>query len=90
MLEGYDKKWTLFNSIAEASYSQIPVGNYIFKVRYKKDVFDTAYQTFSIPLRISPLWYQTPLAHGLWAIGHIDHSVCGLFVAKILSKRAND
>ncbi len=71
MLEGYDKEWTLFNSIAEASYSQIPVGNYIFKVRYKKDVFDTAYQTFSIPLRISPLWYQTPLArmvYGLLAI----------------------
>lgn len=68
MLEGYDKEWTPFNSITEASYSQIPVGDYVFKVRYKKDVFDTAYKTFSIPLSIRPLWYQTTLAHIIYAI----------------------
>lgn len=68
MLEGYDKEWTPFNSITEASYSQIPVGNYLFKVRYKKDVFDTAYKTFSIPLCIAPLWYQTTLARIIYAL----------------------
>ena len=68
MLEGYDKEWTPFNSITEASYSQVPVGDYVFKVRYKKDVFDTAYKTFSIPLHISPLWYQTTLARIIYTL----------------------
>ena len=40
-LEGYDKDWTSFSSINEASYTGVPAGDYIFKVRYKRDVFDT-------------------------------------------------
>lgn len=46
-LEGYDKDWTSFSSINEASYTGVPAGDYIFKVRYKRDVFDTEYRHFS-------------------------------------------
>ena len=49
-LEGYDKDWTSFSSINEASYTGVPAGDYIFKVRYKRDVFDTEYRHFSIPV----------------------------------------
>lgn len=45
-LEGYDKDWTSFSSINEASYTGVPAGDYIFKVRYKRDVFDTEYRHF--------------------------------------------
>ncbi len=45
-MEGYDKDWTSFSSINEASYTGVPAGDYIFKVRYKRDVFDTEYRHF--------------------------------------------
>ena len=61
-LEGYNEEWTPFSSLTEASFSQVPVGNYVFNIRYKKDVFDTDYKHFSIPVVISPLWYQTAFA----------------------------
>lgn len=63
ILEGYDKQWTSFSSINEASYAGVPAGDYIFKVRYKKDVFDTEYKFFSIPIHILPPWYQSTWAY---------------------------
>lgn len=67
-LEGYSEEWTPFSSITEASFSQIPVGDYIFKVRYKKDVFNTDYKHFSIPIKIHPLWYQTTFARIIYIL----------------------
>lgn len=46
MLDGFDKDWTSFSSINEASYLEIPSGSYVLKVRYKKDVFNTEYKVF--------------------------------------------
>lgn len=63
ILEEYDKQWTSFSSINEASYAEVPSGNYTFKVRYKKDVFDTEYKFFSIPIHILPPWYQSVWAY---------------------------
>ena len=63
MLEGYDKDWGSFSSVNEASYFNVPSGDYLFKVRYKKDVFTTEYKTFTIPVHILPPWYQTVYAY---------------------------
>ena len=63
MLEGYDKDWGAFSSINGASYFNVPSGDYIFKVRYKKDVFATEYKTFVIPVHILPPWYRTVYAY---------------------------
>lgn len=77
MLEGYDKQWTTFSSMNEAAYLDIPAGDYLFKVRYKKDVFNTEYKYFSIPIHILPPWYHSTLAYvfyvllGLLAVGYL-------------------
>ncbi|MCD7969263.1 MAG: helix-turn-helix domain-containing protein [Alistipes sp.] len=63
MLEGYDADWHPFGMLREASYRGVPAGNYICRVRYRKDIFDTEFKHFEIPVRIVPLWYQTT-----WAI----------------------
>lgn len=67
-LEGYDKQWNSFSSINEASYADVPAGDYIFKVRYKKDVFDTEYKFFSIPIHILPPWYQSVWAYAFYIL----------------------
>ena len=68
MLDGYDKEWSTFSSSNEASFSGVPSGDYIFKVRYKKDVFDTEYKTHSILIHILPPWYQTTLAYIIYIV----------------------
>jgi len=68
MLEGYDKEWSTFSSANEASFSLVPAGDYIFKVRYKKDVFDTEYKTYSILVHIIPPWYHTTLAYIVYIV----------------------
>lgn len=58
MLEGYDKEWSPFGVQHKASYAEIPPGEYVFHVRYRKDVFDSQAKSLAVPLRILPLWYQ--------------------------------
>lgn len=66
MLEGYDENWGAFSSINEASYFNVPSGEYLFKVRYKKDVFATEYKTYTIPIYILPPWYLTVYAYAFY------------------------
>lgn len=62
-LDGCDEDWTSFSGMNEASYIDVPAGDYIFKVRYKKDVFDTEYKYFSIPIYILVPWYRSMIAY---------------------------
>jgi len=75
ILDGYDKDWSVFSSLNEASFSFVPPGRYVFRIRYKKDVFDLDYKTFSIPVRIVPPWYRSP-----WTIFS-----CSLFLLAMLA-----
>lgn len=68
ILEGYDKDWGAFSSVNEASYFNVSSGNYLFKVRYKKDVFATEYKTFTIPVYILPPWYLTVYAYLIYLL----------------------
>lgn len=68
MLEGYDKDWSLFSSRNEVSYVDVPSGHYVFRVRYKKDVFSTEYTTFSMPIHILPPWYLSSVAYVFYSL----------------------
>lgn len=83
ILEGYDKKWSAFGSSNEASYIDVPPGKYIFKVRYKKDVFDTEYKSFSITIHILPPWYRSVWAYGFYLLAL---AVLGVYVWHLLRK----
>ena len=67
-LEGYDQEWSPFTVLHEATYSDVPVGSYLFRVRYRKDIFDSGPKTLEVPLHVLPLWYQTNLARILFAV----------------------
>lgn len=57
LLEGYSKDWSKFSRGNEAFFSDIPSGNYVFKVRYKKDMLDSTCKEFSIPLIVKGEWH---------------------------------
>lgn len=63
LLEGFNKEWSPFSSVNEVSYADIPPGDYVFRIRYKKDVFSTEYTAFSLPLHILPPWYLSTVAY---------------------------
>ena len=46
----------------------VPAGDYIFKVRYKRDVFDTEYRHFSIPVYILSPWYRSVAAYFVYLV----------------------
>lgn len=93
MLDGVDKEWTSFSSINEASYMEIPSGSYVFKVRYKKDVFNTEYKVFSIPLYILPPWYLSTIAYVIYLLlflsitGYLVHLLKKYFLQKRMMQR---
>ena len=63
ILEGYDSRWSLFSKENEAVFRYVPPGEYLFRVRYKKDVFDSIYKELTIKVRIIPFWYHSATFH---------------------------
>jgi signal transduction histidine kinase len=67
-LEGFDNEFTNWSSKPEANYTNIPEGEYIFKVRSKNiygEISDVTSYRFVV---LSP-WYRTSLAYLLYFIG---------------------
>lgn len=61
-LEGYDKDWIITTAeIRTAEYSNLPKGNYVFKVRSTDDngIWDTGYSTFEFKIEPS-FWVSFP------------------------------
>lgn len=65
-LEGFDDEWSVFSNSNVASFSDVPAGDYVFTVRYKKDIFDTDYNSMSVPVYVRPHWYATGAAKAVY------------------------
>lgn len=59
MLDGYDKDWSVFSKTNEVTYSNVPSGKYIFKVRYKRDINENNGKILMIPIYIVIPWYRS-------------------------------
>ena len=53
------EEWTPFSVKNEAVFKDIASGKYTFKVRYKKDVFDTDHKLYTLPIVVQSPWYIT-------------------------------
>lgn len=83
MLDGYDEGWSQFGANNEATYTDVPAGNYVFRVRYRKDVFDTKSRSIAVPVLIQPLWYRTMLVRLLFVVLLV---AVALFVSVVLCR----
>lgn len=68
MLEGYDKAWISGSGNNAATYSRIPPGNYVFKVRdsYSEDVLPE--DMVSIKVRVKPSVWNSALARVIYVL----------------------
>lgn len=63
MLEGYDADWSVFSKTNDVTYSSVPPGKYMFKVRYKRDINENNEKILMIPIYITTPWYKSPLLY---------------------------
>lgn len=68
MLEGHDTDWSLFSKDNDVTYSNVPSGKYIFKVRYKKDINENNGTILSVPIYITCPWYMSPYLYSVLLI----------------------
>ena len=68
LLENYNTSWTELQKDNEISFTKLPYGDYVLKVRYKNDVFDSDAKEYFLRIRVLPPWYRSSwamLAYGL-------------------------
>jgi len=65
MLEGFDSDWSTWTSETNKDYTNIPAGEYIFKVR-SKNQYDQAGIPGKFTFEILPPWYRTWWAYLLY------------------------
>lgn len=67
-LEGYDKEWSVYTLSNQASYTDVPPGNYTLKIRYKKDVYDSLPDVFTVKVIIRRSFFKSLLFRGLLGV----------------------
>lgn len=66
-LEGFDDTWQPWSSVHEKEFSQLPAGDYVFRLR-AKDLYNRSSEELVVPFRIVTPWFKTPLAYAGYTI----------------------
>ena len=70
ILDDFDEDWSSWTDETKKDYTNIPAGDYSFKVR-SKNVFNVVSSEDSYSFSILPPWYSTWWAYFIYAIGAI-------------------
>ncbi|SDE18943.1 Y_Y_Y domain-containing protein [Mucilaginibacter pineti] len=66
-LDGFDKEWSDWSKKSEKDYTNLPAGNYTFKIRARNHQNnESPVSTYSFT--INPPWYQTLWAYGIYIL----------------------
>ena len=77
-----NEEWTAFTPDNYAKFNSLPYGEYTLHVRYKEDVLDVTYKSYSIQLHVVRPWYLSAWALILYTIG-----VSGILIYSFLLAR---
>nr|WP_242689105.1 triple tyrosine motif-containing protein [Pedobacter sp. SYSU D00535] len=61
-LEGFDKAWSAFSKKTEKDYTNLPYGDYVFKVKARNN-FGIESEAATYKFSIAPPWYNTLVAY---------------------------
>ncbi len=67
-LDNFNTEWVELQKNNEATFTNLPFGNYLLKVRYKNDVFGSDESFYSLPIIKLPPWYFSKLAVFMYII----------------------
>lgn len=66
-LEGFDKQWSAFSKKTEKDYTNLPYGDYTFRVKAKNN-FGQESAAAAYKFVIHPPWYQTVFAYAAYVV----------------------
>lgn len=87
MLENYNDRWTELQKNNNVTFTNLPPGDYLLKVKYKNDVFDSAENFYTLAIRKLPPWYRTNWAYFAYIFVFI--LTCGLIIYFIRKRIIN-
>jgi signal transduction histidine kinase/ligand-binding sensor domain-containing protein/DNA-binding response OmpR family regulator len=67
-LEGFDKEWNYVGNRQEATYTNLPSGDYVFKVKASDSEIFPENASASINIEVLPAWYKTVWAYLLYSV----------------------
>lgn len=67
-LENFSDQWINNSMSNSASFTNIPPGDYVLKVRYRNTNLKQVSETYSLNIRITPPFYRTAFAYIIYAI----------------------
>lgn len=67
-LEGFEKEWTMADKQRSATYTNLPKGNYLFKVRSTNCDGVWVENTRTLRIVVLPSFWETPLAYFLYIL----------------------
>ncbi len=87
-LEGFDKGWSNWTTETRKDYTNIPEGNYTFKVR-ARNIQNKISKAGTFRFSVLPPWYRTIWAYGLYLliIGGILYGLHRLRINRILREQ---
>lgn len=83
-LEGdTETEWSAFTPDNIATFNTLYAGDYVLKVKYKKDIFDTEYAFYSLNIQILPPWYLSLWAYAVYSLMVV---LLGIYAARLAKK----
>lgn len=67
MLEGYDKEWSNWSTEAYKEYTNLPEGNYTFRVR-SRNLYGVEGEEATFEFSVFPPWYRSGIAFGSYGL----------------------
>lgn len=81
-LEGFDEKWSEFSKKTEKEYTNLPAGNYTFKVKARNNLGNES-ETGVYHFTVLPPWYQSIWARACYVLLFL----CGVYILYVLLMR---
>ncbi|HYG01163.1 MAG TPA: ATP-binding protein [Chryseosolibacter sp.] len=66
-LQGFDEHWQAYSPLSMKEYTQLPSGNYVFRLR-AKNLYNQVSEELAFPFRIVTPWYNTSFAYGCYIV----------------------
>lgn len=66
-LEGFDPGWSQWTARSEKDYTNLPAGNYIFKVKSRNNLGNES-AVVIYEFRVSPAWYRSVVAYVIYIL----------------------
>lgn len=79
-LEGFDTEWNYVNKQRTATYTNLPKGNYVFKVKSTNSDGVWVANERSLKITISPSFWETPLAMVLYIVTFFCILLAGVYI----------